>query len=119
MENSLTYVISDDRVSTDELRRIADEVWNDLRQPGSPSAQEASAAGFDLDSLPENRSEALVIRPTGQPFAGGIVEIIVQAVAIEVASGVILDLWRRLILPSILRRFGDHAVQSTKTDSKP
>ena len=95
-------------VSREAIENEVSKAWSDLRSDAGVRDQLA-AAGVDLSAVRDvTATDAITVRSAGSGFAG---EAIVVALAIKVAS----DVWEKLILPRLLKRFGADAVVEQKS----
>ena len=93
-------------VTLQQLDQEMDRAWSELQREGG----DPELGGIDLTHvLPLGRRDVVVARPDSQG-----VDPITTAIVVSfapVAAKVSSDLWSKLLLPALRRRFGEDAVR--------
>ena len=89
-----------------ELQEFAEELLQELRD-GGPALAEARAAGLDPDDLRKDPGQAEDISiESGRSGFDPISTVII----VTIARPIVLDLWRQVFLPRIVRRWSGSAI---------
>lgn len=119
MEDELRYDIAPDSEATiEKIRKLAREVWRELREEGSLAREEAERAGILLEDIPENMEEVLTLKPSGAGFEPGSVALIAAGMVLHGAGRAALDVWKYVLLPRIREKWGDHALKRQSQAAK-
>lgn len=92
-----------------DLELALNEAWPQLKVSGSLLNQAALDAGFAIDELPAR--DALSISKSGAPIVPGAFELLIAVVGSQAAARVGRDLWEKVLLPYLRRRWGDQAIE--------
>jgi hypothetical protein len=101
-------------LSADAIQSEIVKFWQVLDNQGSPVLDdELRAAGLDRAALDGvDRESAIVVHP-GSSGVDPSTVVLVVSIAPSV-NHVIKDLWKKIVLPRIVRRWGDDAVGEEK-----
>jgi hypothetical protein len=101
-------------LSVDEIRSEIAKFWQILDDQDSPDLDaELRAAGLDPTALDGvDRGSAIVVHP-GSSGVDPSAVVLVVSIAPSV-NHVIKDLWNKIVLPRIERRWGDDAIGEEK-----
>ena len=101
-------------LSVDEIQSEIAKFWQILDNQGSPALDdELRAAGLDRAALEGvDRESAIVVHPGSSGMDTSAVVLLVSFA--PSANRVIKDLWKKIILPRIERRWGDDAIGEEK-----
>lgn len=101
-------------LSADAIQSEIAKFWQILDSQGSPDLDdELRAAGLDRAALDGvDRESAIVVHPGSSGVDPGTV-VLVVSIAPSV-NRVIKDLWKKVLLPRIERRWGDDAIGEEK-----
>ncbi|MEJ0073935.1 MAG: hypothetical protein WDO17_00560 [Alphaproteobacteria bacterium] len=91
-------------VSPDDFNRELDKLWAQLTT--DPGLQEDAAdAGIDVEKLPRGKRRDLISVKVPAHFdvvTGAVITIVLA----PVAKKILIDLWSKLLLPRLERKFG-------------
>lgn len=101
-------------LSVDEIQSEIALYWQMLDNPGSPALEtELRAAGLDPAALAGvDRESAIVVHPDSSGAAPDTVLLLVTLA--PSANLIIKDLWRKIVLPRIQKRWGEDAIGEEK-----
>ncbi|HSC65376.1 MAG TPA: hypothetical protein VLD35_17175 [Caldimonas sp.] len=98
--------------SVAELQRASEEIWSEMKKPGSLAHASALEAGYDPAALPRDVS-SLVSISSGAPLDPASIGVLVGAVGV-----VGHDIWKRVLLPRIEERWGKGAIERKRAAEK-
>jgi hypothetical protein len=108
------FVYARGELSVDQIQSEIAQFWQILDNPGSPALEaELSAAGLDRAALANvNRENAIIVR-AGTSGVDPTTAVLLVTLAPS-ANLIIKDLWKKIVLPRIQRRWGDDAIGEEK-----
>jgi hypothetical protein len=101
-------------LSVEEIQSEITQFWQIIDNSGSPAVEaELSAAGLDRAMLASvNRADAIVVQARNSGVDPTTAVLLVTLA--PSANLVIKDLWRKIVLPRIRKRWGDDAIGEEK-----
>lgn len=101
-------------LSVDQIQSEITQFWQILDNQGGPALEaELSAAGLDRTALANvNRENAIIVR-AGTSGVDPTTAVLLVTLAPS-ANLIIKDLWKKIMLPRIRRRWGDDAIGEEK-----
>lgn len=93
-----------------EIQDVAQEVLDELREPGTEANAAARSAGLDPLALEDARADVT----DGEHGAEPILTTIVVGIAVSAGSKVAESLWKDVLWPRIRRRLGVRALGAEK-----
>ena len=111
-EEELVYARG--QLSVEEIQSEIAEFWHIIDNSGSPALEaDLSAADLDRAMLASvNRKDAIVVR-AGNSGADPTTALLLVTLAPS-ANLIIKDLWKKIVLPRIRKRWGDDAIGEEK-----
>jgi hypothetical protein len=114
MSGEEEFVYARGGLSVDQIQSEIAQFWQVLDNPGSAALEaELSAAGLDRVTIAGvNRENAIIVR-AGTSGVDPITAVLLVTLAPS-ANLIIKDLWKKIVLPRIRRRWGDDAIGEEK-----
>jgi hypothetical protein len=108
------FVYARGELSVDEIQFEIAKFWQILGDPVSPALEdELSAVGLDRVALANvNRENAIIVRAGTSGVDSTTAGLLVTLA--PSANLIIEDLWKKIVLPRIRRRWGDDAIGEEK-----
>ena len=100
-------------LSIAQLQRLSEEIWAEMKRPGSLAHARAAEAGYDAATLPASLKGVVTIAPSGAGLDPGTIALIVTA-----GTVVARDLWKKVLLPQIEDRWGKGAIKRKNAEAK-
>jgi hypothetical protein len=114
----LAYELTNAQVSFNAIQAELGRVYLSLKDPASEAAQRAVEAGIDTASLPDTIDEALSVKKSGAGVDSSLVELIIAISGSGLATTVATDLWKKVLLPVLVAKFGADAIVAKKKSKK-
>ena len=105
------YGIGDPAVEPSEIEQFVEETMRSLSNPSSDAAQFAQREKIDISAVSADAGSILEVRRTEGIDLASIGLLIVTISQNEAVKRVASDLWAKVVLPLIVRRFGADALK--------
>jgi hypothetical protein len=114
MSGEEEFVYARGELSAEEIESEIAQFWRTLDNPGGTALEdELSAAGLDRATLASvNRENAMIVR-AGSSGVDATTAVLLVTLAPS-ANLVIKDLWKKIVLPRIRKRWGEDAIGEEK-----
>jgi hypothetical protein len=108
------FVYARGELSVEQIESEIAQFWQILDKPGSPALEaDLSAAGLDRATLASvNRENAIIVR-AGTSGVDPTTAVLLVTLAPS-ANLIIKDLWKKIVLPRIRKRWGENAIGEEK-----
>jgi hypothetical protein len=108
------FVYARGELSVEQIESEIAQFWQILDKPGSPALEaDLSAAGLDPATLASvNRENAIIVR-AGTSGVDPTTAVLLVTLAPS-ANLIIKDLWKKIVLPRIRKRWGEDAIGEEK-----
>ncbi|MEC5161981.1 hypothetical protein ACFDR9_001234 [Janthinobacterium sp. CG_23.3] len=106
----LTYELTNAQVPFSAIQLELEQAYSSLKEPASDAAQRAVEAGIDTAALPGTFGQVLSVKKSAAGVDSSLVELIIAVSGSGLAATVATDLWKKVLLPILVAKFGVDAI---------
>lgn len=117
-EEKMVYELDGTQIEVSNIQIELDKAYNDLIAGKGAAHERAIAEQIDLAALPGSLSELMSFRKSAAGSDPSLIELIVLLASSQMVKTVALDLWKKVLLPLLVAKYGSAAIKQKKSGAR-